>query len=75
MLKQLPDFHFDISGISRYVEITDWLCWGLTTRQPLWVILCRLPEKGRKDIEERVEEKERNREERGAGMKVKKEKK
>ena len=24
------------------------LCWGLTTRQPLWVILCRLPEKGRK---------------------------
>ena len=26
----------------------DWLSWGLTTRQPLWVILCRLPEKGRK---------------------------
>ena len=25
-----------------------WLSWGLTTRQPLWVILCRLPEKGRK---------------------------
>ena len=25
-----------------------WLCWGLMTRQPLWVILCRLPEKGRK---------------------------
>ena len=24
------------------------LCWGLTTHQPLWVILCRLPEKGRK---------------------------
>ena len=22
---------------------------GLTTRQPLWVILCRLPEKGRKE--------------------------
>ena len=33
-----------------------WLCWGLTTRQPLRVILCRLPEKGRKEIEERVEE-------------------
>ena len=32
------------------------LCWGLTTRQPLRVILCRLPEKGRKEIEERVEE-------------------
>ena len=42
-----------------------WLCWGLTTRQPLWVILCRLPEKGRKVIEEIVEEiKERDREER-----------
>ena len=25
------------------------LCWGLTTRQPLWVILCCLPEKGRKE--------------------------
>ena len=43
------------------------------TRQPLWVILCRLPEKGRKKIEEIVEEmKERDREERGTGMKVKK---
>ena len=53
-----------------------WLCWGLTTRQPLWVILCRLPEKGRKEIEEIVEEmKERNREERGTGMKGKKQKK
>ena len=52
------------------------LCWGLTTRQPLRVILCRLPEEGRKEIEERVEEmKERDREERGTGMKVKKQKK
>ena len=52
------------------------MCWGLTTRQPLRVILCRLPEKGRKEIEERVEGmKERNREERGTGMKVKKQKK
>ena len=52
------------------------LCWGLTTCQPLRVILCRLPEKGRKEIEERVEEmKERDREERGTGMKVKKQKK
>ena len=34
------------------------------------------PEKGRKEIEERVEEmKERDREERGTGMKVKKQKK
>ena len=54
----------------------DWLCWGLTTRQPLRVILCRLPEKGRREIEERVEEmKERDREERGTGKKVKKQKK
>ena len=54
----------------------DWLCWGLTTRQPLWVILCRLPEKGRKEIEEIVEEmKETIREETGTGMKVKKQKK
>ena len=53
-----------------------WLCWGLTTRQPLWVILCRLPEKGRKEIEEIVEEmKERNRGERGIGMEVEKQKK
>ena len=48
---------------------------SLTTRQPLRVILCRLPEKGRKEIEERVEEmKERDREKRGTGMKVKKQK-
>ena len=52
------------------------LCWGLTTRQPLWVILCRLPEKGRKEIEEIAEEmKERDREERGTGKKVKNQKK
>ena len=43
------------------------------TGQPLWVILCRLPEKGRKEIEEIVEEmKERDREERGTEMKGKK---
>ena len=42
----------------------------------LGVILCRLPEKWRKEIEEIVEEmKTRNREERGTGMKVKKQKK
>ena len=54
----------------------DWLCLGLTTHQPLWVILCRLPEKGRKKIEEIVEEmKERDREEKETVMKVKKQKK
>ena len=41
------------------------------TRQPLWVILCRLPEKGRQEIEEEM----RDREERGTVMKVKKQKK
>ena len=52
------------------------LSWGFTARPPLWVILCRLPEKGRKEIEEIVEKmKERDREERGTGMKVKKQKK
>ena len=42
------------------------------TRQPLWVVLCHLTEKGRREIEEVVEEmEERNREERGKWMKVK----
>ena len=46
------------------------------THQPLWVILCHLPEKGGRKTEEIVEEmKERNREERATGMKVKKQKK
>ena len=43
----------------------DRLSWGLTTNQPLWVFLCRLPGKGRREIEEIVEEmKERDRGER-----------
>ena len=46
------------------------------TRQPLWVVLCRLPEEGREEIEEIVEEmKKRDRKERGTGKKVKKQKK
>ena len=66
----------DIYNINAHNKFGFWLCWGLTTRQPLRVILCRLPEKGRKEIEERVEEmKERDREERGTGKKVKKQKK
>ena len=40
------------------------------TRQPLWVILCHLPQKERKEIVEEM--KERDREEGGTGMKVKK---
>ena len=43
------------------------------TCQLLWVILCRLQEKGRKEIV--VEMKERDRKERGTGMKVEKQKK
>ena len=53
--------------------INNWLCWGLTTRQPLWVILFRLPEKRRKEIVDEI--KERDREKRRTGMKVKKKKK
>ena len=46
------------------------------THQPFRVILCCLPEKGGKEIEEIVEEmKERDREERETGMRVKKQKK
>ena len=46
------------------------------TRQLLWVILCHLPEKGRTEIEETVEEmKESDREERGKWKKVKEQKK
>ena len=49
---------------------------GFNDTSTLWIILCRLPEKGRKEIEEIVEEmKEREREERGTRIKVKKHKK
>ena len=48
-------YHF-----KKKVNINNWLCWGLTTRQPLRVILCRLQEKGRKEIrrESRGDERE-----------------
>ena len=49
------------------------VCWCLTTHQPLWIILCRLPEKGIKEIVEEM--KERGREGGGMGIKVKKKKK
>ena len=45
------------------------LCWGLTTRQPLWVILCCLPEKREK------RDRRDGRGERLTGMKIKKQKK
>ena len=61
-----------VSLATSWAHSKDWLCWGLTTRQPLWVILCRLPEKGTKETEEL---KKKNREERGTGLKVKKQKK
>ena len=73
--KSTPGQMFGARLVSQFIQVF-FLCWGLTTRQPLRVILCRLPEKGRKEIEERVEEmKERDREERGTGKKVKKQKK
>ena len=49
---------------------------GFNERKTLWVIVCRLPEKGRKDIVDIVEEmKEKDGEERGTGMKMKNQKK
>ena len=39
------------------------------TRQPLWVILCHLPQNERKEIEVIVEMKVTDREERGTGKK------
>ena len=46
---------------------------GFNDMSTLMGLLCHLPEKGRKEIDEIVEEmKERNREERGTGMNVKK---
>ena len=67
----LSDFSLDANRIRKDVCLT--LCWGLTTHQLLWVVLCRLTEKGREEMEEMLEEmKERNKNERGTGMKVKK---
>ena len=43
------------------------VCWGLTTHQPLWVILCHLPEKGRREIDDSRGLKERDKGERGNG--------
>ena len=53
----LPITLFGVSWLKwiKHSEIFNWLCWVLTTRQPLWVILRRLQEKGRKEIEEIVE--------------------
>ena len=74
-----PSNEMQVKTFSRmkYLEhIVDWLCRGFNDTSTLWVILYRLPEKGREEIEEIVEDmKERDREERGSGMKVKKQKK
>ena len=51
----LSSFFFDAH--LRWLQLLVWLIvWGLMKRQPLWVILCHLPEKGRKEIEEIAEE-------------------
>ena len=68
---QIVSYHF-------CTVLSDWLIvLGFNNLcQPLWVILCNLPEKGRKEIKEIVEEmKVKDREEGGTGMKVKKQKK
>ena len=57
---------FQVSSQLAFQSRIDWLCWGLTTCQPLWVILCHLPEKWRKEIVKEM--KERNRDERDTGM-------
>ena len=68
------------TSLKRYQQLLTyhwslWMCWCLMTHQPLWVILCHLPEKGRQETEEIVEEIiKRNSEERGKWMKVKKQK-
>ena len=65
-----PIINYWLSSLTWQKILVDWLSWGLTTRQPLWVILCHLPEKGTKVIEEIAEEmKEREREERETGWK------
>ena len=43
--------------------LSDCLCWGLTTRIPLWIILCHLPEKGRRDSRRVGHGRKRNRNE------------
>ena len=69
MYKKLP--HYCLVAVYKKLLLRYWLCWGLTTRQPSWVILCRLPEKGSNKTEEIVEEmKDRDREERETEMKV-----
>ena len=59
----MQDLNFHQNMITLWVltGTADWLCWGFITCQPLWVILCCLPEKGRREIKMM---KERNRGER-----------
>ena len=65
-----------LQGLHLKEKLTDLLSWGLTTCQPLWVTLCCLPEKGRRETEEIVEKmKKRDQGERGKWMKVNKQKK
>ena len=44
----LQTVKIQVSWLLKKPNDLEWMSWGLTTRQPLWVILCRLPEKGRK---------------------------
>ena len=51
----------NIEYIAPHAHCMFLICWGLMTRQPLWVILCHLPETGRREIEEIVEEMKKKR--------------
>ena len=63
----------DCVGVYRHVNLCVSFCVvSQRNREKRWVILCRLPEKGRKEIEGIVEIKERDREERGTGLNGKK---
>ena len=65
-----------MTPVTDYNTLTKRFVLGFNDKSTLWVILCRLPEKGRREIEEMVEEiKERDREERGKWKKVKEQQK
>ena len=52
------------SSLSFVVDYLDWLnALGFNDTSTLWVILCSLPEKGRKEIEEEMKERKGKKEE------------
>ena len=48
------------NGIYKAMDtLSDWLCRDLMTHQPMWVILCHLPEKRREEIVEEIKERDK----------------